>query len=197
MALHFLAPEIIDHQRTGRLPARIANRDLNLAPQGAYPCAGDDQWCTITVPDDEAWTAFVSAIGSPEWATDPSYATAAGRLAAHDEIDERIAEWTTQRSADDAEATLLAAGVPAGKVQRSGDLRSDPQYVHRDFYRRLEHSEVGVVPYAGHQYRFRDYDNGPRFAAPGLGEHTYEVLTELLGMDADEIAEIAAAGALE
>ncbi|HJM22248.1 MAG TPA: CoA transferase, partial [Acidimicrobiales bacterium] len=100
------------------------------------------------------------------------------------------------RTAEEVESVLLGAGIPAGKVQRSRDLASDPQYLHRDFYKRLEHSEVGVVPYAGHQYKIRGYDHGPRAAAPALGEHTYEVLSELLGMTADDIARVASEDAL-
>ena len=86
----------------------------------------------------------------------------------------------TPPTAEEVERILLGAGIPAGKVQRSRDLVTDPQYLHRDFYKRLEHSEVGVIPYAGHQYKIRDYNHGPRSAAPMLGEHTYEVLSELL-----------------
>ena len=76
-------------------------------------------------------------------------------------------------------------------MQRSRDLAVDPQYLHRGFYRRLEHGEAGPVPYAGHQYRIRGYDHGPRTAAPMLGGHTYEVLSELLGMTDEEIAAVA------
>ena len=63
----------------------------------------------------------------------------------------------------------------------------DPQLAHRAFFRRLEHPEMGEVPYEGHQFRIAGYDNGPRFPAPCLGEHTYEVLTEVLGLDDDEV----------
>ena len=82
-------------------------------------------------------------------------------------------------------------------MQRTRDLRVDPQYLHRRFYRRLEHPEVGLIPYAGHQFAIRGHDHGPRSAAPMLGEHTYEVLTELLGMTPDEVADAAAAEALQ
>lgn len=197
MGLQYLAPELLDHQLSGRVPHRIGNRDPHLAPQGAYRCAGDDEWCALTITDDETWTRFVAALGSPPWAEDPRYATVEGRRADHDAIDARIEAWTVERPPDVVEATLLAAGVPAGKVQRTRDLRVDPQYLHRRFYRRLEHPEVGVIPYAGHQFRFRGYDNGPRSAAPMFGEHTFEVLTELLGMTPDEVGDAAAAGALE
>jgi crotonobetainyl-CoA:carnitine CoA-transferase CaiB-like acyl-CoA transferase len=53
---------------------------------------------------------------------------------------------------------------------------------------------MGTVPYEGHQFRIAGYDNGPRFAAPCLGEHTWEVLTEILGLEEAAAAEYLAAG---
>jgi formyl-CoA transferase len=80
-------------------------------------------------------------------------------------------------------------------VQRSSDLMEDPQLAHRAFFRPLQHPEMGEVPYEGHQYTIRGYDNGPRLPAPCLGEHTFEVLTDVLGLDVDEVSEILASGA--
>ncbi len=197
MALHYLTPELLAYQRTGCRPERMANRDPVMAPQGAYPCQGDDEWVAITIPDDETWAAFAAALGSPPWAVDPAHATAAGRRAAHDALDAAIGAWTAPRTADEVEQLLAAAGVPAGKVQRTRDLLVDPQYQHRSFYRYLEHAEVGVVPYAGHQFAIDGYGNGPRFAAPMLGQHTFEVLTGLLGLTDEEVATAAAEGPLE
>jgi crotonobetainyl-CoA:carnitine CoA-transferase CaiB-like acyl-CoA transferase len=91
---------------------------------------------------------------------------------------------------------LQAAGVPAGVVQRSSDLLADPQYAHRGFYRYLDHPVMGRIPYAGHQYRIRGYDNGPRAPAPTLGQHSFEVLSELLGLSDEAIAEAFATGAV-
>ena len=90
---------------------------------------------------------------------------------------------------------LQAAGVPAGMVQRSSDHQLDPQLAHRAFFRRLEHPEMGEIPYEGHQFSIRGYDNGPRLPAPCLGEHTYEVLTSVLGLDDDEVADVLGSGA--
>jgi crotonobetainyl-CoA:carnitine CoA-transferase CaiB-like acyl-CoA transferase len=80
-------------------------------------------------------------------------------------------------------------------VQRSSDHMQDPQLAHRAFFRPLQHPEMGEVPYEGHQYRISGYDNGPRFPAPCLGEHTYQVLSEVLGMRDDEVAEAMGSGA--
>ncbi|MFN0026870.1 MAG: CoA transferase [Acidimicrobiales bacterium] len=196
IGLQLLAPEVLAYQLTGERATRLGNRDPHLAPQGAYRCAGEDEWCTLTVVDDEGWRALRAVLGDPAWASDPALDTVAGRLANHDELDTHLSAWTSTREAGEVERLVLAAGIAAGKVQRTRDLRIDPQYLHRGFYRRLEHPEVGVIPYAGHQYHIRGYDHGPRFAAPMLGEHTMEALTELLGLSDDEVAELAVADAL-
>ena len=91
---------------------------------------------------------------------------------------------------------LQAAGVPAGRVQRGKDLLEDPQYAHRGFNRYLDHPEMGHVPYAGHQFRVTGYESGPRFAAPCLGEHSFEVLQDKLGLSDEEIADLVASGGL-
>jgi crotonobetainyl-CoA:carnitine CoA-transferase CaiB-like acyl-CoA transferase len=196
VALQLLAPELADFQRTGIEPPRRGNRDPVMAPQGAYPTRGDDQWLAISIVDDEAWARLVELLGRPEWATEPALATAAGRHTAQDHIDEQLAAWTVERDGPETERLLASSGIAAGVIQSSRQLSEDPQYRHRNFYRYLEHSEVGVSPYAGHQYRIDGYDHGPRRAAPCLGEHTYEILTDLLGMSADEVGELAMTGAL-
>ncbi len=90
---------------------------------------------------------------------------------------------------------LQAGGVPAGMVERSSDHQLDPQLAHRSFFRRLEHPEMGEVPYEGHQYRIAGYDNGPRFPAPCLGEHTFQTLAEVLELDVEEVGRILSSGA--
>ena len=196
VALQFLAPELAEYQRSGSEPPRRGNRDPVMAPQGVYPARGDDQWVAISVVDDTAWGRLVDVLGKPAWAADPALTTAAGRRAAHDRIDDELSAWTVAQDGVEIERQLVDAGLAAGVVQSSRQLACDPQYLHRRFYRYLEHTEVGVAPYAGHQYRIDGYDHGPRRAAPCLGEHTYEVLTEILGMSADEFADLAAADAL-
>ena len=196
VALQFLAPELATFQREGVEPPRRGNRDALFAPQGAYPTRGDDQWLAISIVDDDAWARLVELLGRPSWATESALSTSAGRHAAHDRIDAELGAWTATRDGPETERLLAGAGIAAGVVQSSRQLSCDPQYRHRGFYRYLEHSEVGTVPYAGHQYRIDGYDHGPRTAAPCLGEHTYEVLTDLLGMSPDEVAELAMTGAL-
>ena len=192
-SLHFLAPEILDHQVNGRSVTRIGNRSRFAAPQGAYRCAGEDDWVAIAVETDAQWQALCANVPGLDAG---AYLANDDRLAAHDEIDAVLTAWTAERAPEDVAALLQAAGVPSGKVQRSSDLAKDPQYKHRSFFREYEHGEMGAVAYAGHQYRISGYNNGPRGPAPLLGEHSFEVLTNLLGLSEEEVSEVFASGAI-
>ena len=195
-AVHFLAPEILSRQANGTRYSRNGNRSLDAAPQGIYPCRGDDQWCAIAVETDVQWQQLRRALGDPDWAQGPALATADGRLAQHDLLDTRLSEWTRKRGADEAMEALAAAGVPAGRVQQSRDLHLDPQLIHRGFHREFEHGEMGRMPYSGHQFRVSGYDNGPRGPAPLLGGESFEILADELGYTPEEVADMMASGAI-
>jgi len=197
MSLQFLAPQIIDYNVNGRLVTRNGNRSDTDAPHGAYPCAGEDQWCAIAVESDEQWAGLQRAMGDPDWARSQELQTVQGRLDQQDELDRRLSGWTKDLTPQEVMRRLQSEGVPAGVVQLSSDLMEDPQLAHRRLFRTLDHAEVGQVPYTGHMFHISGYDSGPRFAPPVLGQHNEQVLKELLGMTDDEIAEAIIDGALE
>ena len=196
MGLHFLAPQLIDYGLSGRSVTRKGNRSDFAAPHGAFPCQGDDQWCAITVENDQQWAGLRRAMGQPDWAKDERFDNTEGRLAHQDEIETNLSKWTQVQPPKTVMDTLLSEGVPAGVVQRSSDLQQDPQLAHRRFFRNLDHQEMGTVPYPGHQFRIRGYDSGPRSPAPLLGQHNEYVLKELLGMTDEEMIEAVIAGAI-
>ncbi|MCP3985597.1 MAG: CoA transferase [bacterium] len=197
MGLHFLTPEILDFQMNGHLATRAGNRSREAAPHGVYPCAGEDQWCAIAVENDAQWKALCRALGDPAWAREAAFDSLKGRLERQSEIEAQLEKWTVSLTPQQVAGRMLEAGVPAGVVQRSSDLLCDPQLEHRGFYRELDHAAMGKNRYAGHQFRIRGYDSGPRTAAPTLGQHSFEVLSELLGVDPEEIAGLMAEGAIE
>ncbi len=190
-ALHFLATELVEYQVNGRVPRRAGNRDREMVPHGAFPVAGTDEWIAVAVEDDAMWERLAAVVGE-EWARDPGLRTAEGRRAREDELEERLAGWTAGQDGLELMRKLQAAGVAAGFVQRSSDLLRDPQLAHREFFHPLVHPEMGEVPYEGHQFIVSGYRSGPRRPAPCLGEHSMEVLLEVLGLDADEVARLAA-----
>lgn len=186
-SLHFLAPEILASQVSGARFERAGNRLPDAAPQGVYPCAGEDNWVAIAVENNSQWLALCEVLDNPDWNTGKDLSRVAGRLAAHDLIDEKLAIWTRLRTSEEVMQTLCAAGVPAGTVQRSSELLRDPQYVHRKFHREMMHAEMGQIPYSGHQFLISGYDNGPLAPAPLLGGDNNDILQKVLGFSSDEI----------
>jgi crotonobetainyl-CoA:carnitine CoA-transferase CaiB-like acyl-CoA transferase len=195
-ALTFLSPQFLDFEVNGRIATRQGNRSDVYAPHSIYPCAGEDQWCAIAVETNEQWKALREAMVGPQWAQDTRFDSAEGRLAAQDKLDAGISEWTKERGPYEVMEVLQKAGVPSGVAQRSSDLMNDPQLKHRGFHRYLDHPEMGNVPYSGHQFRIRGYDSAPLFAAPCLGQHSEQVMRDILAMSEQQMAEVLAAGAL-
>jgi crotonobetainyl-CoA:carnitine CoA-transferase CaiB-like acyl-CoA transferase len=169
----------------------------NAAPWGLYPCAGDDEWCVVTVRDDEDWRRLRAALGDPAWAADRELTVASGRLAHRREIDARLAAWTTTRAPREVAAVLQSAGVPAGFMQRPEEYEDDPQLRARDFLRTFE--QPGLAPRRIEHGPFRSERIPPpaNRPAPEPGEHTREICRGLLGIDGDAVDQLLAAGALE
>jgi crotonobetainyl-CoA:carnitine CoA-transferase CaiB-like acyl-CoA transferase len=178
-ALNVAAEQVVEYTASGTLLERDGNRGPVAAPQGVYPCTGDDRWVAIAVATDEQWAALVEAVGRPAWATDEKLATVAGRRAAHDRIDEELARWSAYQDAEDLAGRLVAAGVPAAPVITPRDIVANPQLRHRRLFEVLDHPVTGRHEIPGFPVRFAHVDAWYRRAAPTLGQHNDEVLTEI------------------
>ncbi len=143
------------------------------APHGVYPCAGDDQWIAVAVTSDAAWEGMCRVVPG---------------LSDRGAADAAIAAWSRDLPAAAAAERLQAVGVAAEPVAGSADLLRSAHLAERGFW---EAHGKGVLPNLPWQASF-GRANGP---APALGEHTTTVLAELLGLSADRIAALRAAGA--
>lgn len=185
--IQHLGGPLMDALMNGRDQAPIGNRDAVRAPQGIYPCQGEDRWVAVSVGDDAEWEGLCAAIGRPGIAKDSAYRGNAARRARHDEIDIWIAEWTVRQDARRAMDLLQEHGVPAGLVADDGDPRDDPQLQARGFFHRMDHPDCGTHSYPGHTFHLSKtplrFDTPP----PTLGQHNDYVYRELLGKEAGEI----------
>jgi crotonobetainyl-CoA:carnitine CoA-transferase CaiB-like acyl-CoA transferase len=189
-ALHFIAPALLDHELSGHVAERTGNRSDHAAPHGAYPCAGDDRWIAVSVRGDAEWAAFCRVLEREDWLRDPGFATPDDRVAAADALDAAIAAVTAGHEAPALVGRLQAAGIAAGLVQSALDLHADPVLAGWGFFQWLEHPARPPAPYDGHALRLSETPGRLRAPAPVLGEHTAEVLREVLGMDDAEIARL-------
>ena len=172
----------------GVAPVRAGNRHPDMAPHGVFPCAGTDRWIAVSVRDDAVWARCAAAIGRPELAR--SHRTLAARQAEEAALEAALAAWTAEREMDDAMAALQAAGVAAGAVRAPIDLFADPQLTARQFWQYVERRFVGAFPQSALPFREGGLPYPIRTPAPTLGEHTEEILRDLLGYDDARLAEL-------
>lgn len=185
--LNYMTPLILDHQANNRELALKGNKCDYAAPHGVYRCRGVDRWVAIAVMSDEEWQNFTKALGNPDWARQPEYATVAGRIADSDELDRRVEAWTVNYPPEQVQEILQQAGVGAGLVANARDLDADPQLNHYNFYRELEHPYMGRLRYY-HPDPIKLSAAEPDIKRPVLlGEHTDHVCTEILGMTPAEV----------
>jgi len=185
--------QLIAAHSLGQEPARRPD-----SPWEVYPCSGDDEWCVITARGDADWRAVCSLIGRQDLAARSDLVTAAGRRAAHHEIDEAVAAWTRTRTADDCMHAAQAASVPAGKMLRVFELPDFPFYRERETFRFDGHPLIRDGFFMENSLgRSERLPTPASLPAPLLGEHTVWAATELLGLDAATVTELVESGALE
>ena len=184
---------VIAASATGESPARRGNRSTAFAPQGVYPCRGEDAWVAVTVQSDAAWGALVELVGSSALA-DPALRSRSERHRRHDAIDAVVAAWTRSREAHEVAARLQEAGVAAGPVLSNLEMVADPHLRAREMIVPIDHPEAGRREFPGFPIRFSGTPV-ERFApAPTLGQHNEAVLRDLLGYSGDEYEALLAAG---
>jgi crotonobetainyl-CoA:carnitine CoA-transferase CaiB-like acyl-CoA transferase len=193
-ALNAAAEIALEYSAYGAVLERDGNRSPNAAPQGLYAAKGRENWLAISIETDDQWHGLRAALGDPEWARDPGLATIEGRRAAHDALDERLAEWAREREVDDAARVLVDHGVPAAAGIDPRLTTDHPQLVARKFYEDIDHAVVGPQPLPTVPFRFASVDRWLRAPAPLLGEHNEAILGGLLGLTRAELDELVADG---
>jgi len=194
---HFLAPFILDYSVNGRRGERSGNTCSYAAPHGVYQCQGEDRWCAIAVFTDSEWGALCQVIGHPEWTADSRFSTLDNRKENGLLLDELIGEFTASFGAEEVEAMMQAADIPAGVVKTGEDLCQDPQLNERHNFWRMEHKEIGHFRHMGQLFNLSKTPAEPRMPAPCLGEHTEYVCKELLGTADEEFVELLVDGVFE
>ena len=174
--------------------ARDGTRSPHRVPQGCYRCLGDDAWCVISISSDTEWEALARVVGDAAL-FDARYRFRTGRRTAADEIDQRLEAWTREREAHEVERVLQAAGVPAAAV-RSNVAALAGLAALAPSVQAIEHVAIGEMPMFPNPIHIDGLPARLDHAGPLLGQHTDEVLRELVGMSDAEIASLKAAGAL-
>jgi benzylsuccinate CoA-transferase BbsF subunit len=168
-ALHLLAPVLLEWMVDERVVTRRGNDDVTYAPHGVYPAAGSEWWVAIVCQNDVLWRALAEIV------------------ARHVDRD---------RDPHDIQDRLRSAGVAAHDVQNSTQCVADPQLAHRQHFRRVPHPVHGATFVDGPNAASSRTPPYPAWAGPTIGQHTDEVLRDILGYDDEAITEVVIAGAV-
>ncbi|QOZ23940.1 CoA transferase [Bradyrhizobium sp. CCBAU 51753] len=185
----FAAPWITV-QSMGVSPTRYGNRHPQFVPHGCFRCAGEDNWIVVAATDEQMWRRLALLIGRPDWAMDASLKCAETRRKVENVIERGIENWTVTRNADEAMLDLQASNVAAGVVRLPIDLLNDRHLRSRAFLQEVERAFIGLHQQPSMPIRESVRPYGIRTSAPTLGQHNRDILSELLGLSDDEIAQL-------
>src|SRR4029453_16390772 len=166
-------------------PLRRGNRSAVCAPQGVYRCAGTDEWYALSVETDEQWKALIKAMEQEDWGSDSRFAAVTSRMRFQDEIDRQIEAWTQILPNTEVEFRLKAVGIPGERMRRINDLIKSENGA--TVFAKMEEARVGSMLTTRLPFSLSSDSLPPPSSAPGLGEHTTEVLREWLNLSRKEI----------
>ena len=180
---------------TGETPIRLGNAHPNIAPYQDFPT--EDGTIIIAVGNDAQFARMAEAMGHSEWARDPRYAANRQRVENRESLVAIIADVTRGATLHEWIARLEAKGVPCGPVNDIAEVFSDPHVVARGLKFDMQHPLAGNVPLVANPIRLNGAPVAYRSPPPLLGEHTNEVLRQVLSLDEAAIKELEKKGAIQ
>jgi formyl-CoA transferase/CoA:oxalate CoA-transferase len=191
--LALLGTMIGDYLIDGHVPRPMGTAYRSLLPYQTFKTQTRE--LALAVGSEKLWKAFCPAIGCPELTDDPRYRTNQDRRANRDSLLARLQEVLLTKTYEQWEPILLERGVPVGAINDLGQVVEHPQVKARGSLVEVEHKRLGKVRIAGPAARLSETPAAVRSPSPLMGEHTEEVLAEMLGLSTAQIAQLRAAGA--
>ena len=179
---------------TGDIPRPLGRRHPAITPFEVFESA--DGYVVIAIGNNELWRKFCEHVGRPELIDDERFHTNALRTENHEPLFPILADIMCRRTTDAWVEALETIGVPCGPVNTVDKVANDPQVLARDMIAEVEHDTTGTVQIPGIPIKLSETPGQIDAPAPNLGEHTSEVLTDLLKLTAEEVNQLKQDGVL-
>jgi len=164
---------------------RYGNAHPNITPY--EPFRARDRWFAMAVANERQWAVLCNVIGRPDLKDDPRFATNVTRVSNRAELTAALDEIFAARDADEWLEDLREAGLPCGPINTIPDVFDHPQAQVRGLALETEHPTAGPIQMTGFPYKLSHTPAEVRRPPPLLGQHTEEVLADLLGYSADQV----------
>jgi formyl-CoA transferase/CoA:oxalate CoA-transferase len=180
---------------TGVNPKRMGSAHPSIVP---YQCFQDKdgKWFALAVGNDDIWKRMCKAIGREDLMNDKRYATNPDRVRNRDELLEELNRIFKGNSRDYWMKIFMKNQVPCAPVNEVSEILSDPQILHREMVTEVKHPKIGKLKQLGIPIKYAKTTLKVEEPPPMLGQHTEEVLTNLLGYKKEEILELKKKGAI-
>ena len=186
-----LGPKYLEYTVNRREPQPEGNRSLIAAPYGPYQCKGNDRWCVIAVYTQDEWERFAALLEKQGLKNNPKFATHLQRVRHKEELDQWVTSWTKQHDPYEVMEIVQGVDVCAAVVQDVEDqFKNDKQYAATGFLVHMTEPEAGDMVTENVPMRLSETPGKVRGVAPLMGEHTYEIARNLLGLSDEEIKKL-------
>jgi formyl-CoA transferase len=187
VAFRMLAPLLSLHDLTGKSWMRDGNHSLGGAPTGHFRTRSGEWICT-SVQNDAQFQRLAALVGRPDWPGDARFSSLAERTRHRDLIEEVVSRWISERDRSEVLQAFESAGLPVGPINSMADLAVD-SHLERSTYWCSEGERTYRQP--TRVPKLIDESETSHLPSPRLGEHTAEVLRDLLGYSRERIEELA------
>jgi formyl-CoA transferase len=182
---------VIDYDQAGYIRERTGSILPKIAPSNVYPT--QDGEMLIAGNGDSIFRRLAESMGQPELAEDPRFADHTARGENQAELDEMIATWSSTKTSAEVDALMSEFKVPHGKIFRAPEMLEDAQFKARESIVKVMHPQYGEVAMQNTFPRLSETPGQVRWVGPELGQHTEEILKDVLGKTDAQIAELRAA----
>jgi formyl-CoA transferase len=184
---------VTEYDKTGYIRERTGAILPNIAPSNVYPTKSG-VFVLIAANQDSVFKRLAAAMGRPDLATDPRFATHTARGAVQAELDAMIAAWTATLEREELGRILDEAGVPRGDIFRAPEMLEDAHFRARQTIVDVAHPIFGTLKMQNVAPRLSENPGRVATAGPLLGQHNEAVFSGMLGLSASDIADLAARG---
>ncbi|MET0546134.1 MAG: CoA transferase [Caulobacterales bacterium] len=184
---------VIDYSISGYVRERSGAILPGIAPSNAYRCRDGDY--LIGANQDTVFIRLCTAMGQPDLAQNAKYSNHVARGRNQAELDSLIEDWTSHRTIEEVDALMLKNAIPGGRVYKAPDMLADPHFQARNSILSLQHPALGAIKMQGVFPVLSETPGGVRRLAPATpGQDNAEVFKEVLGLNTDQVANLAKAG---